>query len=79
MHPKRTRSATAFKSNLNITDLETIYCQTSSRLCGAILKVGDNRVMYVLLLFPQELCTDGVEGVTAQFMFSLHELQHIEL
>ena len=33
----------------------------------------------ILFLFSKKLCTDGIKSVAAQFMFTLHELEHIEL
>jgi hypothetical protein len=35
--------------------------------------------MDVFLLFAQKLRTDRIEGVATQFVFTLHELEYIQL
>jgi hypothetical protein len=36
-------------------------------------------MMYVLLLFAEELRTNGIERIASQFVFSLHKLKDIQL
>ena len=61
------------------SNLETVHRQTPSRFGRTILKLGNNRMVYILLLFTQELGTYGIECVTSQLILPLHELQDIKL
>lgn len=43
------------------------------------MKLGNDRIMYVLLLLAQKVVRDRVERVGAQFIIALDSLQKIEL
>ena len=58
--------------------LDAVLCESSARLCRAILQVCNDRVVNVLLLLIKELCTDGVERVRAQLVVALHNLKHVK-
>ena len=60
-------------------NLQTVYRQPSPRFRSPVLEFRDDGVMHFLLLFPQELRTDGVESITSKFVLPLHKLQEIEL
>ena len=38
----------------------------------------DDRVMYILLLLAEEVRTDAIEGVAAQLVVALQDLQDVE-
>lgn len=43
------------------------------------MKFSNDTVVDILLLLAKEMGTDGVEGITPQFLLALHVLQEIKL
>ena len=58
--------------------LEAVDGQAASRLLVAVLQVGDDRVMHVLLLLLQEQVADGVEAIAAQLVVAHEHEQEVE-
>ena len=52
--------------------LEAVDGEAAARLGAAVLQVGDDRVVHVLLLHAQEFRTDGVEGVGRELVVAEH-------
>jgi hypothetical protein len=59
--------------------LQTVHCKSAARVCCTVLKFGNDGVVNVLLLLAQEVGADGVEGVAAELVVSLNDLQDVHL
>ena len=54
--------------------LEAVHGEPAARAGGAILEVGDDGMVDVLLLLAQEVRADAVEAVAAQLVIALDRL-----
>ena len=54
--------------------LEAVHCKPAARARGAVLEVGDDGMVDVLLLLAQEVRADAVEAVAAQLVIALDRL-----
>ena len=59
--------------------LEAVDGQAPARLGRPVLQVGDDRVVHVLLLLPQEVGRDRVERVGGELVVALDGGEEIEL
>ena len=59
--------------------LEAVHGEPPAGLVRAVLELGDDGVVHVFLLLAEKVGADGVEGVAAELVFALHELEDIEL